>query len=174
MPIIYVCPWRELERLARLHRPSHVVSLLDPQDWPETPEGVAPERHHRVGVYDYAERLPGMVVPEQEHVAGLIAFLAGWDGTTPLLVHCWAGISRSSATALVALALRHPGREADAARLLRARSAIAAPNRRIIALADRHLQLDGRLVEAVAAIGPGRSAWINEPFSLALDLRDEP
>lgn len=170
MSVVHVCPLAELQRVARRVRPSHVVTLLDPGDWPETPEGVAPERHHRVGVHDYAEPVEGMTIPEEEHVARLIDFLRGWDGGAPILIHCWAGISRSSASALVTLALHNPGREHEAAQAIRFASAIAAPNRRIVAIADRLLGLDGRLSAAAAAMAPPRLAYVNEPFEVPLNL----
>lgn len=173
MPVVHVCPWSEVRTVAGRVRPSHVVSLLDPEEWPETPDGVPAERHHRVGVYDYAERMPGLVVPEEEHVRGLIDFLRGWDARTPILIHCWAGISRSTASALIALSLHNPGREHQAARAIRLQSPIASPNRRIIQIADGLLGLQGRLIEAVAQMGPSSSSWVNQPFEVPVDLWGE-
>ncbi|PWR20576.1 tyrosine phosphatase family protein [Zavarzinia compransoris] len=171
MPVVHVCPWAEVPRVAKRVRPSHLVSLLDPGDWPETPPEVAPDRHHRVGVHDYAEPQDGAVVPEERHIRELIGFLNGWDPAAPILIHCFAGISRSTATALITLALHNPGREAEAARAIRAQSAIAQPNRRIVAIADRLLGLDGRLNQALAAMGPGRPSYVNQPFEVPLTLR---
>ncbi len=173
MPVVHVCPWSELPAVARRVRPSRVVSLLDPGDWPETPEGLAPEAHHRVGVHDFAEPGDGLTIPEEEHVRELIGFLRGWDPATPILIHCWAGISRSTATALITLALHNPGREVEAAKAIRLQSPIASPNRRIVAIADRLMGLDGRLVEGLAAMGPAQRSWINTPFSVPLDLWGE-
>jgi len=170
MTVVHVCPLAELTRVARRVRPSHVVTLLDPGDWPETPEGIAPERHHRVGVHDYAEPVDGMTIPEEAHIRGLIDFLRGWDASAPILIHCWAGISRSSASALITLALHNPGRELEAAQAIRAQSPVASPNRRIVAIADRLLGLDGRLTAAAAAMGPSRLAYVNEPFEVPLNL----
>lgn len=170
MPVVHVCPWADLPMVARRVRPSHLVSLLDPDDWPETPPEVAPERHHRVGVHDYAEAQAGMVVPEVEHVRALIDFLRGWDARAPILIHCFAGISRSSASALITLALHNPGREREAAEAIRLQSPAASPNRRIIAIADGLLALDGRLTGAVAAMTPSRPAYQNRPFEVPLDL----
>ena len=62
-----------------------------------------------------------------------------------MLVHCYAGVSRSTAAALIALAIRAPRREEEAVRALSDAAPHAYPNRRIIALADGLLGLDGRL-----------------------------
>ena len=73
-----------------------------------------------------------------------------------MLVHCWAGISRSMAAAYTLLCDRvGPGYEFDIARALRARAAHACPNALIVALADRALGRGGRMIEAVAGMGRG-------------------
>ena len=86
----------------------------------------------------------------------LIAFVRGWDRGTPLVVHCWAGISRSTAAAFVAVCALNPERdERDIAWAIRRASPTATPNLRIVALADEMLERDGRMVAAIEAIGRG-------------------
>jgi predicted protein tyrosine phosphatase len=80
--------------------------------------------------------------------------LQSWPGDEPLLVHCYAGVSRSMAAALIALSLEDDRREMEAARILRAAAPHAHPNARIVALADRLLGRQGRLVAANQAMGP--------------------
>src|SRR5262249_38174958 len=77
----------------------------------------------------------------------------------PLVVHCYAGISRSTAGAYVAACALNPRRDELAiARQLRRASATATPNSRFVALADRMLCREGRMVAAIDAIGPGTMA----------------
>ncbi|MDD3445113.1 MAG: protein-tyrosine phosphatase family protein [Zavarzinia sp.] len=170
MPVVHVCPWAEVPVVAKRVRPSHLVSLLDPGDWPETPPEVDPDRHHRVGVHDYAEPQDGVIAPAEEHVRALIDFLRGWDTSAPILIHCFAGVSRSTASALITLALHNPGREVEAAEAIRLQSPAASPNRRILRIADGLLGLDGRLMAALAAMGPARPVYVNKPFEVPLDL----
>jgi predicted protein tyrosine phosphatase len=74
-----------------------------------------------------------------------------------MLVHCWAGISRSMAAAYTLLCDRAgPGSEFEIARKLRTRAAHAYPNALIVALADRALGRDGRMIDAVAGMGRGK------------------
>jgi predicted protein tyrosine phosphatase len=68
--------------------------------------------------------------------------------------HCAAGISRSMASALIALVLKAGGREPEAAQSIRVAAPHAHPNRRIVALADEILGLEGRLIAAREAMGP--------------------
>jgi predicted protein tyrosine phosphatase len=84
-----------------------------------------------------------------------------------MVVHCFAGISRSTAAAFITLcALAPERREAEVALALRRASETAAPNARLVALADAMLGRGGRMVEAVRAIGPGRPAPEGTPFML--------
>ena len=38
----------------------------------------------------------------------MIRFVETWDGQTPMLIHCWAGISRSTASAFITACLHNP------------------------------------------------------------------
>jgi predicted protein tyrosine phosphatase len=111
-----------------------------------------------------------MVLPAEEHVEQLIGFVTGWTPVRPIVVHCYAGISRSSAAAFITLCALKPERdEADIARRLRAASRFAYPNPRIVAIGDEMLGRKGRMVAAVKAIGRGELIAENVPFSMALE-----
>lgn len=155
MPVLYVCSLAEVARHAEALRPAHMVSLLGEEAFPVTPPGIADAQHLRLRLHDIAEPAEGYIAPAEIHIRDLLAFGHAWDRSSPMIVHCYAGISRSTAAALTLMALYNPGHEAAAARLLRERARHAQPNRRMIAIADRLLGAEGRLVEAVAAIGPG-------------------
>jgi predicted protein tyrosine phosphatase len=164
---LIVCGLSEVERLIAERRPSHMVTLLDPASMIETPAGLAAQRHLRVGVNDIAEPMEGLVLPGERVVTDLIAFARDWDESAPMLIHCWAGISRSTAAAFtIACERSAPGKEAAIARALREAAPHAYPNRRIVALADDLLGRRGRMVDAVEAIGLGDFA-IGFPFDLA-------
>jgi predicted protein tyrosine phosphatase len=85
-------------------------------------------------------------------------------------VHCYAGISRSTAAAFVAVCALVPDRdEEEIAYDLRQRSPSATPNRLIVEIADRMLGRDGRMARAIASIGRGEDAFEGTPFVLDLD-----
>jgi predicted protein tyrosine phosphatase len=107
------------------------------------------------------------VLPCESHVCDLIRFAREWDRQAPLLIHCWAGISRSTAAAFISLCALNPaGTEHDLAWVLRRASPTAYPNRLLVALADEALARNGRMVTAVEDIGRGRVAEEAEVFSL--------
>ena len=165
--LLIVCPLSQLERVIATRVPSHLVTLMDPASLIATPDGVAAEHHLKLGVNDVVEAVEGRVCPDAATVETLLAFGRGWDAARPLVVHCWAGISRSTASAFTLACERNPGvPELEIARALRRASARAHPNRRIVALADDLLGRGGRMVDAVEAIGPGAVAEENEPFDL--------
>src|SRR5262245_20016897 len=144
-------------------RPERLVSLLPAEDQPATPHGIAAADHLRVLVDDITEPRPGFVAPGRSHVETLIDFLRDSPPRSSILIHCLAGVSRSPAAALIALALEAPGRERDAARLLRSTAPFVDPNPRMIELADEILARRGALVAALASMG---SADLSCEFAL--------
>jgi predicted protein tyrosine phosphatase len=136
------------------HAPALVISLLDP-DWPFPELGESyRDRHLRLELHDICLPRPGLVVPEAAHVRDLLRFLESWDRTSPLLIHCQAGISRSTATAYVAACFGHPEQdEYQIALALRRAAPLARPNSTIVALADREMGRDGRMLAAIERTG---------------------
>jgi predicted protein tyrosine phosphatase len=119
---------------------------------------------------DITEQLVGYVAPADEHITNLVSFVRNWNRTKPLVIHCYAGISRSTAGAFVAACALNPQRdELSIAQALRQASATAAPNLRIVSLADRMLDRAGRMTMAIEKIGRGVTAIEAEPFRLDLE-----
>jgi predicted protein tyrosine phosphatase len=71
--------------------------------------------------------------------------------TGRVLIHCEAGVSRSSAAALIMYAYwLGPGREREAMKRVLSQRPVAVPNRRMVELADRLLDRGGGLLDALA------------------------
>ena len=95
--------------------------------------------------------------------------MRGWDRAAPLVVHCWAGISRSTAAAFVSVCALKPERdEHEIAWAIRRASPTATPNIRIVSFADAMLDRKGRMVAAIESIGRGTLADDGVPFRLPL------
>ena len=147
----------------------HIVTLLRLTDQVERPRQVAPENHLVLAVDDIAIPMEGYTVPAEEHVERLIEFVGKWDRAAPMVVHCYAGISRSTAGAFVAACALNPARDELAiAWDIRCASRTAQPNARIVTIADRLLKRQGRMVRAIETIGPGDLATEGHPFQLDL------
>ena len=135
---------------------THVLSILDP-GWPEPEALGAFDAHRRLELrfHDVIEAGPGWIAPERLDVEQLLSF--GRDLTeargTHLLVHCHAGVSRSTAAATLILAQARPDRPAE--ELLQAvvrQRSHAWPNLRILELGDALLDRRGEIVDAARAI----------------------
>lgn len=167
---LIVCPLSEVEALAAERAPSHVLSLLGPALDPPSLVNLEPDRRLRLLFNDIIEPAEGLILPSADHIAELITFGRGWDRQAPMLVHCWAGISRSTAAAYILACDRAgPGREGLLAKRLREASPIATPNPLMIELADAALRRDGAMSAAIRRIGRGETAEVGIPFDLTLD-----
>ncbi len=174
MPAVHVCPLSQLAPTVAASGASHLITLINLATPVTRPEAIAAENHLFIGINDIVEPADGLVLAADEHVKSLIAFIEGWDQTRPLVIHCYAGISRSTAAAFIALCVARPERDERAiAQSLRRRSPLATPNARLVAIADRLLGRDGRMIAAIEEIGRGEMAVENVPFVLDLDLEDE-
>jgi predicted protein tyrosine phosphatase len=168
--MIHVCSLARLPETAQEIGASHVVTLLRDVHLIVRPPGIAPDNHLVIHVDDITCPLDGYTHPCEEHIGELITFVQSWNRAAPLLVHCYAGISRSTAAAFTAACAIEPQRDEVAiAQALRRASPTATPNALIVSLADQVLGRNGRMVRAIQTIGRGAAAYEATPFCLRLD-----
>ena len=173
MPALVVCPLSRLPETVAESGASHLLTLLSGETVVERPASIPPERHAQIRVNDIAAAREGYVLPEEAHVARILEVARAWDRRAPLVIHCYAGISRSPAAAYAAACALGPERdEAELARALRRASPSATPNRLIVEIADRLLGRQGRMSEAIAGIGRGAEAFEGEVFRIAVGAPD--
>lgn len=166
-PIVHVCALRHVPEMAKRIGARHLVSSINADLLPDTPAMIAPARHLKLDMHDIAVAQPGYSPPSADHVVELLNFVENWDKQAPMLIHCFAGLSRSTATAFIALCAMNPRTpEAIIARALRRSSDTAVPNRLFVALADDVLGRDGRMVAALTSMGPNRPALECTPFGV--------
>ena len=168
--MILVCPLSRLQESVDEIRARHVVTLVRDELRVFRPRGIEPDDHLWLRMDDIAEPIDGYLAPAHEHVEALVGFLDRWDRKQPLVIHCFAGISRSTAAAFIsACALSPKSDETEIALRLRAASRTASPNPRLVALADDFLGRRGRMKAAIAKIGSGDFTEEAVPFRLKLD-----
>jgi predicted protein tyrosine phosphatase len=167
-PMIHVSSLSALNNVTASLPIYDLLTLLSP-DYPEADwSALACERHVRLAFHDIAEPIAGLTAPDRDIMQAVLDFGRSSEHQRALLIHCWAGISRSSAAAFVIACDRNSGFERDIAIELRRRSSSATPNRLMVRLADDLLQRDGRMVEAIERIGRGADAREGEPYALPL------
>ena len=149
---------------------THVLSIIDP----EAPLPAALTRfealrqHWALRFHDISTPARDMTPPAQADVEQIIAVgreLARSASGGHVLVHCHAGVSRSTAATAILLARESPGREAEAFRTVARLRPGAWPNGRMIDLADALLARQGRLTAGLREMqearmgGRPRSFW---------------
>lgn len=169
MSRIHVCSMFRVADVATASGARTLVSLINGDIQVPRPAAIPPARHLLVGISDITAEMEGQVLASEAHVAALLDFVRLWDREAPLLIHCFAGVSRSTAAAYVsACALSPQLCEDELAQRLRRASPTATPNARLVALGDKMLGREGRMVEAIERIGRGADCIEGEPFAIEL------
>jgi predicted protein tyrosine phosphatase len=169
VPRIHVCPLSRLPETVRASGARSLVTLVNEGTPVKRPPAIAADKHLVVVLSDIVVEEPGHTLPNESHIENLLDFVRKWDQAEPLLIHCWAGVSRSTAAAFIATCALRPDRdEALIARTVRTNSPTATPNPRLVAIADAKLGRNGRMVAAIEKIGRGRSCFEGHPFALEL------
>ena len=165
--MIIVCGLNAVQGLVDTHAVGRVVSLLGPDTLHHDFKGIAADQHLKLTFHDVVEMMSGFTAPRATDAEKMIEFIEDWDRARPLLIHCWAGISRSTASAYTALCMLRPkADEEELAFELRAASPSATPNRLIISYTDALLGRNGRMSRAIEKIGRGENAFEGKPFIL--------
>src|SRR6266852_2846463 len=168
--MIHVCSLAALPETVKATGASHILTVMANVDQVQRPESVLEANHLKVQVDDITEEIEGFVAPCDTHIEQVLNFVRGWDRAAPLVVHCYAGISRSTASAFAAACLLNPHRdEISIARQIRAASPIASPNRLIVSLADKALGREGRMLRALDEMGPSSMLVEGRPFRIDLE-----
>ena len=168
--MLHVCSLAALPETVKVTRASHVLTVMANVEQVQRPASVLAANHLKISMDDITEHMDGFVAPSEDHVERVLAFVRSWDRAAPLVVHCYAGISRSTASAFAAACMLNPHKDEVAiARQIRAASPIAQPNRLIVGLADRVLGRDGRMLRALDEMGPGSMMVEGRPFRVEID-----
>lgn len=147
-----ICGLDELPQVVARFEPSHMISITDPGDSP--PEFPSDISLLRLAFWD-AHALTGATkmlatrerdnYPNPDHARAILDFGEQLPEGAKVLVHCWAGVSRSTAAAFVLAAQRKSGDEKSAFDLIKILRPGAMPNRLIVKFADKLLGADGRM-----------------------------
>jgi predicted protein tyrosine phosphatase len=169
MGSLHICSLAKVSEIVRATGARSLVTLIDEGTPVVRPLEIAAERHLFVSMSDIVVAVDGHILPSDAHVAALLDFVQRWDRAAPMLIHCYAGVSRSTAAAFVTACALSPHRdEHDIAAEIRRNSPTATPNARLVALGDVILRRNGRMSAAIARIGRGADCHEGTPFALEL------
>ncbi|MEM1288799.1 MAG: tyrosine protein phosphatase [Pseudomonadota bacterium] len=171
--MLYVCSLSAVPALASETGASHLLTVISSGTPVERPASIPASNHLYLEFNDITAPAEGLVPPGMADVEKIIEFGRSWDQAAPMIVHCWAGVSRSTAAGFVLSHVLSENKDPYAlALLLRKRAPWATPNSRIIALADRLLGANGTLKQAISDIGRGQNAFEGRPFALPVGDAD--
>ena len=169
MPRLHVCSLSRVTETVRATGARSLVTLINVDTLVSRPSEIDPRRHLFIGMSDISEPVHGHVLPAEQHVRKVIEFAKAWDRNEPIVIHCHAGVSRSTAAAFIIACALAPSRlEREIADAIRSASHTATPNRRMVAIADAMLGRNGRMISAVERIGRGSDCYEGVPFVLEL------
>ncbi len=165
--MIIVCGLAQAQEQITTLKAKSVIGILSPETPHPVYEGILPEHHLRLTFNDIDNETPGLKTVQMTDAEKLVSFIRAWKKDAPLLIHCWAGISRSTATAFAAMCILRPEiAEMEHAQNLRQASPSATPNRLITHKVDQILNRHGRMSHAIESIGRGANAFSGSPFIL--------
>ncbi len=164
--MIIISSYWALEETLERYKPAYLVSLIENPDAVSTPSYIDTNNHLRLSFHDIEYEIPG-TSPSLTDIEKIIEFALRWNGSRePILVHCIAGVSRSSAAGLIIASVRQPGKEDKLTWLLKQQAPYCHPNRLMIKLADQALFLRGKLTDAVSNMGEPDETVRPHPFIL--------
>lgn len=154
---LQICGVGDLSAVLKRFRPTHVISIIDPNDDPQHfPEPITAlhlsflDLHTPLGLV--GRRLAargGEGFPTIDHADAILQFGRQLPPAAKVLVHCWAGHSRSPAAAFLLAAQCMPGNEMDALKVVMAIRPEADPNAMIVQFGDRLLGAKGRMTRCL-------------------------
>ena len=166
--MIHVCSLAALASTASALSTYSLVTLMSPSHPDESWKRHARGAHLHLAFNDIVAPCDGLIAPDKAMISTLIDFGRDASETMPLLIHCWAGVSRSSAAAYMLACVRNQGRERAIAEDLRRRAPFATPNPLMVSLGDALLAREGRMTAAISAIGRGAEARVGLPYRIPL------
>src|SRR6266498_2500228 len=109
--MIHVCSLARLHDTVEQTGARHVVTLLRDLHLVRRPTLIDHGNHLVLAMDDISMPIDGYTAPAEEHISALIRFVRRWEREAPLVMHCYAGISRSTAAAFVSVCALNPERD---------------------------------------------------------------
>jgi predicted protein tyrosine phosphatase len=133
---------------------SHVLSIIDTHEpRPAALDDYFEIEHLLIRFDDVVAEYPGFEACTPQHIATVLEFGERVHAApgSHVLVHCHAGISRSTAAAAILMCQHAPGQEEEAFLKLLGMRKHGWPNTRMVEFADDLLKRDGALMRGLVA-----------------------
>ncbi len=134
-----ICGYSDLDRIIEKFKPTHIISLIENVRF-------LGNNHLHLQVSDIHGPTLGFTHPIKEHLDELLDYTRNLTDSDRILVHCFAGQSRSTAAA-IAIIIQHGMNYIDAFDHVSSLRPISLPNTAFIKLIDNHFELNGKLIK---------------------------
>ena len=163
--MLFVCALDDVIKTTKKIGATRLITFTTEEFPVSRPATILDENHLYFEFNDITVPTEELKLPQEQDIHKLLKFIDKWDQKSPLLIHCFAGVSRSTAAAYIVASYLNPSRnEYETALQLRTVSPSATPNRLMIQIADKILNRNGRMIKAVAKLGTGLSVFKGKPF----------
>ena len=169
--MLYVCALDDVIKTINKFSATKLITFTTDQFPVSRPANISKSNHLYLKFNDITSPQEGLKLPQASHITKLLQFVDKWDQTTPMLIHCFAGVSRSTAAAYITACYLNPYKsEYEIALQLRTASPSATPNSRMIELADKILNRQGQMIRAISKIGRGMTVLKCKPFKFEIQI----
>ena len=151
---IIICGLADIENAVETYKPDMMLTIINKNFSPETPQGLNPSRHLKMLIDDISEPRDGFRLPEKEDVQKLLDFTSDWDQSKPIIIHCHRGISRSTATSLGVICKLDPDNLDLHVEKLMKIAPHASPNKLMTKYVDEILGLENKLLKTLDFFDP--------------------
>lgn len=156
LPNISICGVVDFQKIARSPF-THIISIWHPnpslEKFQQQMHVGFPDADIHFATFDDTEVTNTGQAPARGDVVSCLEYARAIPEDSQLLIHCMAGISRSTATAIAIITdFYGPGSEKDASLNVLGIRPIANPNRLILELADEELGRNGAISKAAAEV----------------------
>ncbi|MDB4831651.1 hypothetical protein OAH28_03110 [Hyphomicrobiales bacterium] len=164
---IVISPLSLANKMIDKYNANYIISILSPGALFPVFNNIKDEDHLKLSFNDIISPRQNLIEPSLEHVKSIINFSKRCDKSDTLLIHCYAGISRSTAAALILYSYYKNNLSADSMAIeLMSLSPCANPNSLLLAFGDRVIGNKNTLMQCHILLKRPKLAYENEPFIL--------
>ena len=162
--MIIVSSLQDFKNAVDKYKAKYLISVIDPGFIPKTPNNIS---HHLKLSFDdiieiknensihrnyndnqtfyQNEPISNQILPNIDHVQQIVDFVSKWDGFSPIVIHCWCGVSRSMATAIYIIFKMNPNNVESNIKYIRSKAPHANPNKLMISMFENLLNIPGEI-----------------------------
>ncbi|MFQ3361186.1 MAG: tyrosine phosphatase family protein [Alphaproteobacteria bacterium] len=164
---IVISPLSLANKMIDKYNANYIISILSPGESFPIFEGIKDTNHLKLSFNDITSPRKNLIQPSLGHVKNIISFTKKCTKNDTLLIHCYAGISRSTAAALIVYCYYKKDLRADLmATELMSLSPSANPNSLLLKLGDHIIGSSNILSECHKILKKPILTYENKPFTL--------